>query len=171
MRNIKKSYSLNNISSLKNLSTLILGCASGESFPALEYLTTCQNLHELWLDGRIEILPQFPNSITMVVLLYSKLMEDPMPMLGMLPNLRNLDLVEAYEGKEITCKGYSFSQLEFLRLDSLWNLERWHLATNAMPLIKGFGIHDCPKLKEIPKRMKDVAILERLKSIPVELWI
>ncbi|XP_016461492.2 disease resistance protein RPP13-like [Nicotiana tabacum] len=171
MRNIKKSYSLNNISSLKNLSTLILGCASGESFPALEYLTSCQNLRELWLDGRIEKLHQFPNSITMVVLLYSKLIEDPMPMLGMLPNLRNLDLVEAYEGKEITCKGNSFSQLEFLRLDSLWNLERWHLATSAMPLIKGFGIHDCPKLKEIPKRMKDVANLERLKSIPVELWI
>ncbi|KAH0678405.1 hypothetical protein KY284_019490 [Solanum tuberosum] len=30
------------------------------------------------------------------------------------------------------------------------------LSTSDMPLIKGLGIHRCPKLKEIPERMKDV---------------
>ncbi|KAK4720694.1 hypothetical protein R3W88_010927 [Solanum pinnatisectum] len=83
-------------------------------------------------------------------------MEDPMSTLGILPNLRNLDLFRAYGGKEITCSDNSFSQLEILRLDCLENLERWHLATSAMPLIKGLGIQCCPKLHEIPDRMKDV---------------
>ncbi|KAH0760221.1 hypothetical protein KY290_023714 [Solanum tuberosum] len=159
MHDITKSYSLNNISSLKNLSTLKLCCVAYESFPNLEYLSSCQNLQKLWLEGQIEKLPlseQFPNSIAMMVLRYSELMEDPMSTLGMLPNLRNLDLFRAYGGKEITCSDNSFSQLEILRLDCLENLERWHLATSAMPLIKGLGIQRCQKLHEIPDRMKDV---------------
>ncbi|XP_060183877.1 disease resistance protein RPP13-like [Lycium barbarum] len=159
MDGIKKSYSLNNISSLKSLSTLKLWCEFNESLPALEFLSSCQKLQKLWLYGRIEKLPPsnpFPNSITMMILARSKLMEDPMPILRMLPNLRNLQLVAAYEGEEITCSDNSFSQLEFLRLEYLEKLERWDLATSAMPLIRGLSIYHCPNLKEIPKRMKDV---------------
>ncbi|KAK4357214.1 hypothetical protein RND71_022824 [Anisodus tanguticus] len=132
MLDITTSYSLNNIGNLKNLRTLLLGCKRDESFPALEFLSSCQKLYRLWLQGRIKKLPlsnPFPNSITMMVLLGSKLMEDPMPILGMLSNLRNLDICRAYEGKEITCSDNSFSQLEFLRLESLEKLERWHLPT------------------------------------------
>ncbi|KAL3370679.1 hypothetical protein AABB24_007635 [Solanum stoloniferum] len=154
---IKKSYSLNNISSLKNLNTLTLVCKNyDESFPSLEFVNCCEKLQKLWLDGRIEKLPLFPNSITMMVLENSELTEDPMPILGMLPNLRNLELDEAYEGKEIMCSDNSFSQLEFFSLYDLENLETWHLGTSAMPLIKGLRICRCRKLKEIPLRMKDV---------------
>ncbi|XP_059308925.1 disease resistance protein RPP13-like [Lycium ferocissimum] len=160
MYGIEKSYSLNNISSLKSLSTLELWCEYGESFPALEFLSCCQKLQKLRLLGRIEKLPPFPNSITMMTLSRSYLKEDPMPILGMLPNLRNLELLTAYSGKEITCSDNSFSQLEFLRLVGLFNLERWHLATSAMPLIKGLRIDVCPKLNEIPERMKDEERLE-----------
>ncbi|KAK4726465.1 hypothetical protein R3W88_031382 [Solanum pinnatisectum] len=141
---------------LKNLSTLRLLCCGDESFPSLEFLNSCQKLQKLWLDGRIEKLLLFSNSTTMIALLYSELTEDPMPILGMLPNLRDLQWRGAYKGKDITCNGNSFSQLEFLRLDSLQNLERWHLGTSAMPLIKGLYIYDCRRLKEIPERMKDV---------------
>ncbi|PHT81099.1 hypothetical protein T459_14114 [Capsicum annuum] len=91
----------------------------------------------------------------------SKLMEDPMPILGKLPNLRNLELVAAYRGKQITCNDNSFGQLKFLHLDDLHNLERWDLVISAMPLIKGLGIHDCPKLNKIPKRVKKVERLKR----------
>ncbi|KAF3627714.1 putative disease resistance protein RPP13-like [Capsicum annuum] len=116
-------------------------------------------LQNLCLNERIDKLPlsdQFPSSITIMVLYYSELMEDPMPILGISPNLRNLDLVAAYEGKEITCNDNNFCQLEFLCVDNLENLERWHLATSAMPLIKGLAIRSCPKLNEILRRMKDV---------------
>ncbi|XP_049381064.1 disease resistance protein RPP13-like [Solanum stenotomum] len=159
MHYINKSYSLKNISSLKNLSTLRLSGEYGNSspFPSLEFVNCCEKLQKLWLDGGVEKLPVFPNSITMMVFIDSKLMEDPMPILGMLPNLRNLELlVGAYEGKEIMCSDNSFSQLEFLRLYDLENLETWHLATSAMPLIKSLAISRCPKLKEIPEKMKDV---------------
>nr|ADL59406.1 SNKR2GH5 protein [Solanum schenckii] len=162
MHNIKKSYSLNNISSLKNLSTLRLFCRGHQSFPDLEFVNCCEKLQKLWLQGRIEKLPDlFPNSITIMVLCLSVLTEDPMPILGILPNLRNLDLFRAYEGKEIMCSDNSFSQLEFLHLRDLEKLERWHLGTSAMPLIKGLDICDCPNLKKIPERMKDVEQLKR----------
>uniref|UniRef100_M1C4T8 SNKR2GH5 protein n=2 Tax=Solanum tuberosum TaxID=4113 RepID=M1C4T8_SOLTU len=162
MLDIRKSYSLNNISSLENLSTLTLFCRGDESFPSLEFVNCCEKLQKLWLRGRIEKLPHlFPNSITIMVLQNSGLTEDPMPILGMLPNLRNLDLFRAYEGKEIMCSDSSFNQLEFLILYGLENLERWDLVTSAMPLIKGLGVDDCPNLKEIPERMKDVELLKR----------
>ncbi|KAH0692444.1 hypothetical protein KY285_019541 [Solanum tuberosum] len=162
MHDVTKTYSLNNIRSLKNLSTLSLFCDGYNTFPSLEFVNCCEKLHKLRLEGVIEKLPDlFPNSITMIALSYSRLTEDPMPILGMLPNLRNIDLVNAYEGKEIMCSDNSFSQLEFLILGDLSKLERWHLGTSAMPLIKGLGIHNCPNLKEIPERMKDVELLKR----------
>ncbi|KAH0759750.1 hypothetical protein KY290_023243 [Solanum tuberosum] len=162
MHDVSKTYSLNNISSLKNLSTMSLFCDGYNTFPSLEFVNCCEKLQKLRLEGRIEKLPDlFPNSITTMVLRDSRLTEDPIPILGMLPNLRNLQLFNAYEGEEIMCNDNSFSQLEFLRLHWLNNLERWDLATSAMPLIKGLGIHDCPNLKEIPERMKDVELLKR----------
>uniref|UniRef100_A0A3Q7FYZ5 Uncharacterized protein n=1 Tax=Solanum lycopersicum TaxID=4081 RepID=A0A3Q7FYZ5_SOLLC len=164
MHYIDKSYSLNNISNLKNLSTLRLSGGYGNSspFPSLEFLNCCEKLQKLWLRGRIEKLSHlFPSSITMMVLWDSLLREDPMRILGMLPNLRNLDLVRAYEGTQLMCSDNSFSQLQFLILYDLEKLERLYLGTNAMPLIKGLGIHDCRNLKDIPERMKDVDLLKR----------
>ncbi|KAH0681974.1 hypothetical protein KY289_019726 [Solanum tuberosum] len=162
MFDITNSYSLNNISSLKNLSTLKLISGERQSFPSLEFVNCCEKLQKLWLEGGIEKLPHlFPNSITMMVLRLSILTEDPMPILGMLPNLRNLILEYAYNGKEIMCSDNSFRQREFLHLYDLWKLETWHSATSAMPLIKGLGIHNCLNLKEIPERMKDVELLKR----------
>uniref|UniRef100_M1CY34 EDNR2GH5 protein n=1 Tax=Solanum tuberosum TaxID=4113 RepID=M1CY34_SOLTU len=143
MHDITKTCSLNNISSLKNLSTTRLFCEGYESFPSLEFLNCCEKLQKLWLKGRIEKLPLFPNSITMMFLRNSKLREDLMPILGMLPNLRNLILYGAYEGKEIMCNDNSFSQLKFLCLDQLSNLKIWHLGTNVMPLINDLHIKNC----------------------------
>uniref|UniRef100_M1D625 HJTR2GH1 protein n=1 Tax=Solanum tuberosum TaxID=4113 RepID=M1D625_SOLTU len=98
-----------------------------------------------------------------MVLRKSKSMEDPMPTLGMLPNLRDLMLEDAYNGKKKMCIDSSFRQLEFLHLYHLSNLERWHLATSAMPLIKSLAISRCSKLKEIPERMKYVE--EKLNAV------
>ncbi|XP_019068819.1 disease resistance protein RPP13-like isoform X1 [Solanum lycopersicum] len=162
MDSIRKSYSLNNISSLKNLDSLELSSEFIESFPSIEFVIRCEKLQKLYLNGIIEKLPNpFSNSITMMTMSHSKLTEDPMPILGMLPNLRNLQLIEAYLGKEIICSDNSFCQLQFLNLSMLYHLETWHSGTNAMPLIKGLGIDHCPNLKEIPERMKCVELLKR----------
>ncbi|PHT54106.1 hypothetical protein CQW23_08568 [Capsicum baccatum] len=82
---------------------------------------------------------------------------------GNVANPKNLDLVSAYEGKEINCSDNSFVQLEFLHLAKLLSLQRRHLAATGMPSIKGFGMLACSKLQEIPQRMKHVARLETMK--------
>ena len=87
MFEVKNSYSLNNISSLKNLSTLALFCEYGNSspFPSLEFVNLVKSSKKLWLDRGIEKLPcLFPSSITIMVLIDSELMENVMPILGKL---------------------------------------------------------------------------------------
>ncbi|KAG5608789.1 hypothetical protein H5410_020070 [Solanum commersonii] len=129
MDDVNKSYSLNNVSSLKNLSTLTLFCR-GEIVVKWENRETASSF-----------VSKFHHNDAFEVL---GLTEDSMPVLGMFPNLRNCILEDAYEGKEISCSDNNFSQLEFLRLAHFPNVERWDLATSVMPLIKGFHIDNCP---------------------------
>ncbi|KAH0684891.1 hypothetical protein KY289_022643 [Solanum tuberosum] len=166
MEQIVKSYSLKSIGSLKSLTTLFLICSPGGPFPPLEPLSSCENLHRLWLSGGIEEvanLNNLPKTITVLVLqstFYTGLEEDPMPILGKFPNLKYLELSCAYKGKKITCKGNGFGQLETLRLENLDNLESWHLHTTAMSVLKSLSIRGCPKLKKIPERMEHIAVLD-----------
>ncbi|PHT51012.1 hypothetical protein CQW23_10759 [Capsicum baccatum] len=167
MERIRKSYSLKSIGSLKSLTTLLLVCQYGQDLPPLEPLSSCVNLHKLWLSGGIEELAdldKLPKSITLFVLQCARLEEDPMPILGMFPNLKHLELSQAYSGKNITCEGHSFGQLETLKLDNLENLESWHLDRTAMSLIRSLSIFECPKLQEIPEQMKHVAVFEEQSS-------
>ncbi|XP_049365104.1 disease resistance protein RPP13-like [Solanum verrucosum] len=159
MEKIKKSYSLKSIGSLKSLTTLFLICSYGGTFPPLEPLSSCENLHRLWLSGGIEELANLndlPKFITVLVPQSTHstgLEEDPMPILGKFPNLKHLELSRAY-------KGNSFGQLETLRLGSLENLESWHLHTIAMSVLKSLSIFGCPELKKIPERMEHIAVLD-----------
>ncbi|KAH0683898.1 hypothetical protein KY289_021650 [Solanum tuberosum] len=179
MEQIVKSYSLKSIGSLKSLTTLFLICSPGGPFPPLEPLSSCENLHRLWLSGGIEEvanLNNLPKTITVLVLqstFYTGLEEDPMPILGKFPNLKYLELSCTYKGKKITCKGNGFGQLETLRLENLDNLESWHLHTTAMSVLKSLSIRGCPKLKKIPKRMEHIAVLDGNQSKLVDnagLW-
>ncbi|KAH0678390.1 hypothetical protein KY284_019475 [Solanum tuberosum] len=141
MIDITKSYSLNNISSLKNLSTLKLFCRAPEIVVRWENRETASVTKFHHNDGSFGLKTHGP-------------------ILGMLPNLRKLEFLRAYQGKEIFCSDNSFRQLEFLSLACLENLDTWHLATSAMLLIKGLRIDHCKKLNKIPRRMKDVKLFK-----------
>ncbi|KAL6323495.1 hypothetical protein AAG906_039069 [Vitis piasezkii] len=74
-------------------------------FPGLEWL------HKLHL-------------LMQLKLLYTKMEEDPMPILGRLPNLRILTLLQdSYVGTEMNCNHGGFLRLEFLQMQELWSLE------------------------------------------------
>ncbi|KAH0680343.1 hypothetical protein KY290_022525 [Solanum tuberosum] len=167
MEKIRKSFSLKSIGSLKSLTTLFLVCQYGETFPPFTPLSSCENLQRLWLSGGIEELAdleKLPKSITVLVLERAVLKEDPMPILGEFPNLKHLELSWAYKGKDITCKGNSFGQLETLTLGNLENLVSWRLHTTAMSVIKSLSIFWCPNLKKIPERMEHIAVIDDNQS-------
>ncbi|XP_070028397.1 disease resistance protein RPP13-like isoform X1 [Nicotiana tabacum] len=67
MDQIRTSYSLKSIGILKSLTTLWLSCQYHQKFPALKPLSSCENLHRLWLSGGIELadLNKLPKSITL----------------------------------------------------------------------------------------------------------
>ncbi|MCD7466129.1 triosephosphate isomerase [Datura stramonium] len=156
---LEKSYSLNNIGNLERHSTLIL-CCEMMNHSALEYLSSCPKAPQIVLTWK--------NRKTACLRPISKFHHNDGPLLfkthgrsdaysGNVAKPKESRISSSLQGK-LPAVIASFSQLEFLRLDSLKKLKRWHLATSAMPLIKGLGIYDCPKLKEIPRmrRLGDV---------------
>ncbi|KAG6402883.1 hypothetical protein SASPL_135097 [Salvia splendens] len=76
------------LSNLKSLKHLILTGYRFRSMPCLDELGTLQNLRTLKLDGRLDRLPNsFPYWLTSLTLANSCLNEDPMPLLGELPQI------------------------------------------------------------------------------------
>ncbi|KAG6402887.1 hypothetical protein SASPL_135101 [Salvia splendens] len=65
-------------------------------------LGTLQRVKTLKLDGRLDRLPSsFPSALTSLTLANSCLNEDPMPLLGKLPDLQYLKLQNAYTGQQM----------------------------------------------------------------------
>ncbi|KAK9283264.1 hypothetical protein L1049_011500 [Liquidambar formosana] len=82
-------------------------------------------LQRLYLTGRLEKMPGWISSLHSLVKLrlrWSRLRDDPLEALGMLTNLVELRLVEAYDGQTLCCKSGGFQRLKVLRLDKLEGL-------------------------------------------------
>ncbi|TYH86754.1 hypothetical protein ES332_D01G067000v1 [Gossypium tomentosum] len=130
-------------------------------------LSSCVNLCELILEVKIEKLPDFhhfSSSIAYVHLTECKLVEDPMPTLEKLPNLRVLELYNyAFIGKEMVCSAPHFPKLKSLTLACLWNLEKWKVEEGAMPALRYLEIRRCEKLKMLPDGLRCIVTLQELK--------
>ena len=98
----------------------------------------CPRLHKLHIEGRINKLPyyqEFPPYLTKLTLWGSRLVEDPMPVLEKLPNLRVLRGWGAFIGKQMVCSDKGFPQLKSFLLRGLPNLQEWTVEAGAMPSI------------------------------------
>ncbi|KAF5953435.1 hypothetical protein HYC85_006291 [Camellia sinensis] len=88
----------------------------------------------------------------------SELTEDPMRVLGKLPQLNILNLLaRAYVGAEIRCLSGEFCELRVLKLWMLENLTQWTVRKGALPQLVELEIRGCDYLenveglKELPK--------------------
>ncbi|KAK0601823.1 hypothetical protein LWI29_027742 [Acer saccharum] len=130
-----------------------------EQLASLQPLTSCSNLIDLRLNGKIEKLPGdihnvLPN-LKRLSLKYSFLEEDPMPLLEKLHSLMILHLgFNFYSGKNLFCSG--FRRLEILKLDFQDELEECQVEEGAMPRLRGLSIPKDSSLR----------ILERFRSLP-----
>ncbi|PKI53628.1 hypothetical protein CRG98_025961 [Punica granatum] len=127
----------------------------------------CQNLYKLRVDGLLRNLPapnQLPQNLTRLILFWSELDEDPMPVLGTLPNLMTLHLWRrVYLGKKMVFPARSFPQLKRLEFWALPHLEEIEVEEEAMPSLTKFEISNCVHLKEIPEGLKFMASLQELE--------
>ncbi|XP_052875181.1 probable disease resistance protein At1g58602 [Gossypium arboreum] len=130
-------------------------------------LSSCVNLCELILRVKIEKLPDFhhfSSSTAYVHLIGCKLVEDPMPTLENLHNLRVLELyVYAFIGKEMVCSVLHFPKLESLNLSGLWNLEEWKVEERAVPTLHHLKISGCGKLKMLLDGLRFITTFQELK--------
>ncbi|XP_051130809.1 uncharacterized protein LOC127251240 [Andrographis paniculata] len=91
---------------------------------SLEWILNLQQLTKLVIIKGVELsLPQFPASLSSLSFFDSEFNEDPMPMLGMIPNLLHLQLVRTqYYRDDIMRFGRGFWRLKVLCLANLDNL-------------------------------------------------
>nr|GMD36318.1 putative late blight resistance protein homolog R1B-16 isoform X1 [Ipomoea batatas]GMD36319.1 putative late blight resistance protein homolog R1B-16 isoform X1 [Ipomoea batatas] len=79
-------------------------------------------------------------------------------LIGMLPNLEVLKLIDACQGKEWEpCEG-RFRQLKRLVIES-WCLENWNAADDHFPVLQHLELSGCSLLQEIPIEFANITAL------------
>ncbi|XP_043717823.1 toMV resistance protein Tm-2(2)-like [Telopea speciosissima] len=137
------------------------GCQTFQGLVFSSYL----HLHKLSLKGRLEKLPdihEFPPHLAKLTLGYSRLEQDPMPLLERLPYLRCLTLLDdSYVGDKMVCSMGGFQRLEDLQLIGLRQMLLWEI-TGGMLRLERLTIHSCSKLNKVPNGLKGITTLKVL---------
>lgn len=158
---------INNLTKLNNLcvaSLSIIDVEFSENPLVLEQMLFCRNLHVLKIYGlSCKQLPAdhgqppyFSPGLCELWLDSCYIEEDPMATLEKLPNLRILNILDSFEGKEMICHAMGFPQLKVLTLSCLPNLKYWQVDEGAMPKLSYLQISRCEKLKMIPDGIRCV---------------
>ncbi|KAF8393963.1 hypothetical protein HHK36_020165 [Tetracentron sinense] len=124
-------------------------------------------LQTLSLVGKLEKVPLWFRSLqnlTQLWLSWSRLTEDPLSYIHALPNLVELHLVNAYDGRKL------WFQAGFLKLKALflWNfphLSEILIEKGVMPSIRRLHLHWCVELKTLPVGIEYLSNLQEL-----QLW-
>ncbi|KAL6323086.1 hypothetical protein AAG906_027341 [Vitis piasezkii] len=143
-----------------------------ESEDCLESFSHHRYLYKLHLVGPIRKLPVettlYPPNLMQLKLDDTKMEEDPMPILGRLPNLRILILLEkSYEGTGMNCPHGGFLRLEFLQMQKLWSLQDLSVEEGAMPNLKTLKIEYCVGMRKFPDGLLQLKKLQRLNLYEV----
>ncbi|KAL0312795.1 UNVERIFIED_CONTAM: putative disease resistance protein [Sesamum radiatum] len=124
---------------------------SQERLSIVEALLECNALHALDIEGYLAKLPghvKISSTFTEMVFNGSEFDEDPIPLLGTLPNLWSLVLCNnAFVATKMVCSALDFPLLTSLKLAMLQSLEELEVETGAMPCLTTLIIERCDKLE------------------------
>ncbi|XP_017982361.1 PREDICTED: disease resistance protein RPM1 [Theobroma cacao] len=126
------------------------------------------SIQRLLLKGKLENLLHWISklkSLSRVSLFWSKLLEDPLKVLELLPNLLDLWLYGGYDGDQLHFKEGHFEKLKVLGLRCLNGLTTLEIEKGALPSFQGLAIGGSPQLKEVPC---GISCMDNLKSL--EFW-
>jgi disease resistance protein RPM1 len=155
------------VNSLKELSYLSI---SGDDTRPLDLTTLNPSscLQKLHLAGTLQTLPDWfdqLHNLTKLRLSYSRLEDDPLPVLSLLPNLLFLQLNNAYQGRVMRCCRPGFLKLKIFIMTELEELEEWDVDEGAMPCVQEVWIMFCEKLATVPSGLQSLATLQRLRLV------
>ncbi|XP_068638625.1 disease resistance protein RPM1-like [Aristolochia californica] len=122
-------------------------------------------LQKLILGGQLDKLPHWFASLSNLSFLSlhsSNLKEDPLPLLGRLPNLSRLLLQQPYAGNHMFFKAGSFPKLKTLSLWELTRVNHVEVEDGAMPSIQQLWMGFCQEIKMLPQGIEYLTTLKQL---------
>ena len=154
---LKREHGMSLCTALEKMSylrSLRLSSTSEEENLELQSMSSLPSLLQiLSLKGRLEKLPECIvklKNIVKIRLQWSRLMDDPLNILQLLPNLMELRLYEGYEGEQLHFKEGGFQKLKLLGLRNLRGLNSLIIDKGALPLLEKLRIGSSPMLNEVP---------------------
>ncbi|KNA13993.1 hypothetical protein SOVF_111520 [Spinacia oleracea] len=108
------------------------------------------------------------HSLVKIRLRWSRLEDDPLHILETLPNLVELQMLEAYDGDNLHFGNTGFKKLKILHLLDLGNLKSLSIWKGALPLLQLMAIGQSMKL-QVPLGIKHLSRLETLNFFDMPL--
>ncbi|KAH9607179.1 hypothetical protein KSS87_021245 [Heliosperma pusillum] len=121
-------------------------------------------LKHLCLNGPLAVFPTWVHELHHLVkirLRWSNLRVDPLETLQLLPNLVELELVEAYVGEKLAIATDGFQKLKVLHLLDLHALKSLSMAKGSLPLVEEMSIGESRNL-QLPTHIKYLNTLNTL---------
>ncbi|CAH8256473.1 unnamed protein product [Arabidopsis lyrata] len=136
------------------------------------FVLNCVHLKKLTLRIYMPRLPDeqhFPSHLTTISLTYCRLVEDPMPILEKLVQLKKVKLGDqSFSGRRMVCLSRGFPQLQELSIQGLKEWEEWIVEEGSLPLLHSLSIEWCVMLKELPDGLR---FIYSLKDLTVgQIW-
>ncbi|GMN63232.1 hypothetical protein TIFTF001_032301 [Ficus carica] len=163
------------IEKMKCLESLYVSSTSEEDIIELESMTCPPEfLRRLYLVGPLKKLPDWITklqNVTMISIKCSKLGDDPLKVLGILPELVELRIRnEAFVGEQLRFEEGGFPKLKVLDLYDLKGMNSMRIEEGALPVLEKLHLKT-PKLQEVPSGIQHLRNLEMLQfmDIPNEL--
>ncbi|XXG72483.1 hypothetical protein AAC387_Pa07g1569 [Persea americana] len=151
----------------------VMATGEEERLQLEELCSPPHRLEKICLTGLLEKLPHWVGSLANLSTLYldwSKLQENPLPLIGSLPNLVFLWLNRAYDGQCLHFLAGCFPSFKTLILKELKHLNHVRIDQGAMPSIQEVSFLHCQNLKTLPEGIEQLSGLQELflREMPEE---
>ncbi|KAL6351125.1 hypothetical protein AAG906_031711 [Vitis piasezkii] len=144
----------NSIGKMRNLHSLNVTSLDKEEPLELDAMDPPRLLQRLYLKGPLQRFPRWVSSLHDLVrirLKWSSLTEDnPIAALEDLPNLMELQLLDAYTGDQFDFNKGKFQKLKILDLERLERLKFIIMEDGTLPCLQKLIIRHCKELKQVP---------------------
>ncbi|XP_057464202.1 disease resistance protein RPM1-like [Actinidia eriantha] len=151
---------------LQNLQSLNVTSSRKEEYLDLQVINDPPPfLQRLYLKGRLRRMPNWISKLHDLVrirLKWSRLTHDPIPILQDLPNLLELQLLDAYTGSWLNFNAGKFQTLKILEFELLEQLEIVILKRGSIPGLQKLIIRRCHNLKQVPVGIENLTHLKEL---------
>ncbi|KAI3427784.1 uncharacterized protein J3R85_009213 [Psidium guajava] len=157
------------IQKMEHLSTLDLRAESGHQLELdhIQIKPGFEFLQHLYLKGQLQKLPTWVSSLQSLIkvgLKWSRLNINinPLQALQDLPNLMELDMVDAFMGQTLEFKVNTFRKLKILQIERFSELSLVVVQADAMPALEKLTFCKCEKLNMLPLGIDSLTRLEEL---------